>query len=67
MDRLLLDKWLRFLATTNGRDKVYRVVQYASKLMAHYLLRLDRKSPVGARLLLLSVALGQGRKRTPSI
>lgn len=58
-----MDKWVRFLANTGGRDKFYRTVQYASKLLAYYLAKVSVDSEYVKRLLALSMAVGQGRKR----
>jgi peroxin-11B len=34
--KISLDEIIRFTARTNGRDKIYRTVQYASRFLAWY-------------------------------
>ncbi|GJJ77985.1 peroxin-11B [Entomortierella parvispora] len=54
--------WLRFSATTVGRDKVYRAVQYFSRFLAWYLLRQGATKETVARFNNLKKTLGLSRK-----
>ena len=57
-----LNRWLVFLKTTAGRDKVYRFVQYFCRLLAFNLAAASATS-LAERLTKLSLAVGLGRKR----
>lgn len=67
---LPVDKWLRFLGTTTGRDKVYRTIQYFSRFLGAVLAKAAASGKGGRteeairRLSALAVAVGLGRKRT---
>ncbi|GMK54958.1 hypothetical protein CspeluHIS016_0200140 [Cutaneotrichosporon spelunceum] len=52
---------LALLATTLGRDKLYRLIQYASRVIAWHLARNGRVS-IASRFDALKGALGQARK-----
>ncbi|KAK3825112.1 MAG: peroxisomal biogenesis factor 11 [Benniella sp.] len=54
--------WLRFTATTVGRDKIYRAVQYFSRFLAWYLLRQGATKETVARFNSLKKTLGLSRK-----
>lgn len=56
-----LNRSLKLWATTVGRDKTYRLVQYFSRFLAWYFLLLGRKEQA-ARYNALKSALGSGRK-----
>lgn len=56
--------WLRFTATTVGRDKIYRGVQYFSRFLAWYLLRQGATKETVARFNNLKKTLALSRKRT---
>ncbi|KAG0222802.1 Peroxisomal membrane protein PMP27 [Mortierella sp. GBA43] len=57
--------WLRFTATTVGRDKIYRAVQYFSRFLAWYLLRQGATKETVARFNSLKKTLGLSRKCKP--
>ncbi|KAG0304948.1 Peroxisomal membrane protein PMP27, partial [Dissophora globulifera] len=57
--------WLKFTATTVGRDKLYRAVQYFSRFFAWYLLRQGYSKDTVARYNNLKKTLGLSRKRKP--
>ncbi|KAG0056109.1 Peroxisomal membrane protein PMP27 [Gryganskiella cystojenkinii] len=54
--------WLRFAATTVGRDKVYRAVQYFSRFLAWYLFRQGATKETVARFNNLKKTLALSRK-----
>ncbi|KAG0223024.1 peroxisomal biogenesis factor 11 [Mortierella sp. GBAus27b] len=54
--------WLKFTATTAGRDKLYRTVQYFSRFLAWYVARLGATKETVARFNNLKKALGLSRK-----
>jgi peroxin-11B len=56
-----VNRSLKLLSTTVGRDKTYRTVQYFSRLLAWFLLRHDNKD-LASRFAALKSALGSGRK-----
>ena len=62
---LPVDPWIKFTATTVGRDKLYRTIQYVSKLLAYHFAQqgLATKENVD-RLTKLSNSVGLARKRT---
>ncbi|KAI1304441.1 Peroxisomal membrane protein PMP27 [Mortierella claussenii] len=57
--------WLKFTATTVGRDKLYRAVQYFSRFLAWYLFRQGASTETVARFNNLKKTLGLSRKRKP--
>ncbi|KAF9108258.1 Peroxisomal membrane protein PMP27 [Mortierella sp. AM989] len=54
--------WLRFTATTTGRDKLYRGVQYFSRFLAWYLLRSGASKETVVRFDSLKKTLALSRK-----
>ncbi|KAG0056229.1 Peroxisomal membrane protein PMP27 [Gryganskiella cystojenkinii] len=54
--------WLKYAATTVGRDKIYRAVQYFSRFLAWYLLRQGATKETVARFNNLKKTLGLSRK-----
>ncbi|KAG0233397.1 Peroxisomal membrane protein PMP27 [Actinomortierella wolfii] len=54
--------WLKYTATTVGRDKIYRAVQYFSRFLAWYLLRQGYTKETVARFNNLKKTLGLSRK-----
>ncbi|KAK5815264.1 peroxisomal biogenesis factor 11 [Linnemannia elongata] len=54
--------WLKFTATTVGRDKIYRAVQYFSRFLAWYLLRQGSSKETVARFNNLKKTLALSRK-----
>ncbi|KAG0318419.1 Peroxisomal membrane protein PMP27 [Podila horticola] len=54
--------WLKFTATTVGRDKLYRAVQYFSRFLAWYLLHQGASKETVARFNNLKKTLGLSRK-----
>ncbi|KAG0292122.1 Peroxisomal membrane protein PMP27 [Linnemannia gamsii] len=54
--------WLKYTATTVGRDKIYRAVQYFSRFLAWYLLRQGATKETVARFNNLKKTLGLSRK-----
>ncbi|KAF9966977.1 Peroxisomal membrane protein PMP27 [Actinomortierella ambigua] len=54
--------WLKYTATTVGRDKIYRAVQYFSRFLAWYLLRQGYTKETVARFNSLKKTLGLSRK-----
>ncbi|KAF8926255.1 peroxisomal biogenesis factor 11 [Dissophora ornata] len=59
---LNVQPWLKFTATTVGRDKLYRAVQYFSRFLAWYLLRQGYSKETVARFNNLKKTLGLSRK-----
>jgi hypothetical protein len=59
-----LEKISKFLASTAGRDKFYRIIQYLTKLISYHLAKSSPSSEFVKKLSMLSVAVGQGRKCT---
>ncbi|KAF9925800.1 Peroxisomal membrane protein PMP27 [Linnemannia zychae] len=57
--------WLKYTATTVGRDKIYRAVQYFSRFLAWYLLRQGATKETVARFNNLKKTLGLSRKCKP--
>ena len=63
-----LDVWLRVNNSVIAKDKLYRLVQYGSKLLAHHLSSMQSSFPLGKRALLvvrlrkLSAAISMCRK-----
>ncbi|KAF9573361.1 Peroxisomal membrane protein PMP27 [Mortierella alpina] len=57
--------WLKYTATTVGRDKIYRGIQYFSRFLAWYLLRQGYTKDTVARFNSLKKTLGLSRKRKP--
>jgi len=55
--------WLKYTATTVGRDKIYRGIQYFSRFLAWYLLRQGYTKETVARFNSLKKTLGLSRKR----
>jgi hypothetical protein len=66
MSKLIVkfEKLSKFLSSTAGRDKFYRIIQYVTKLIAYYLGKSNPNNEYVKKLQLLSIAVGQGRKRT---
>ena len=60
---LPIDNLLRFLAQTQGRDKLYRLVQYFARFLAFYLTKMSPSSEFVQRIQKLSVSVGLARKR----
>lgn len=59
-----LSVWTAFTATTIGRDKLYRTIQYFARFLAYYFARFG--SVDGAkRLQLIAATVGMHRKCTP--
>lgn len=58
-----LDHLLKFLATTQGREKTYRGVQYFARFWVWYLLRQGASKDVIQKWEDLKKSLGIGRKR----
>lgn len=56
-----LDSWLAFMATTQGRDKFYRTVQYFARFVSFYLAKIGRLE-YASRLAVLSASVGTARK-----
>ncbi|KAF9989610.1 Peroxisomal membrane protein PMP27 [Mortierella antarctica] len=54
--------WLKYTATTVGRDKIYRGIQYFSRFLAWYLLRQGYTKDTVARFNSLKKTLGLSRK-----
>ncbi|KAF9586036.1 Peroxisomal membrane protein PMP27 [Lunasporangiospora selenospora] len=54
--------WIKFTATTVGRDKLYRAVQYFSRFLAWYLLRQGATKEIVARFNNLKKNLALSRK-----
>ncbi|KAF9985050.1 Peroxisomal membrane protein PMP27 [Modicella reniformis] len=54
--------WLKFTATTIGRDQVYRTVQYFSRFLAWYVTRQGLSRETVARFNRLKKTLGLSRK-----
>lgn len=73
---LPVDPWIKFTATTVGRDKLYRLIQYLAKFLAHGYFTVPTTTPspkthsasddplwtMGQRLNRLSLAVGMARK-----
>ena len=60
----ILDIWTRYASSTNGRDKLYRTVQYAAKLIAwHTQQKGWATKETVTKLNSLSSALSVSRKR----
>ncbi|ORX89418.1 PEX11-domain-containing protein [Basidiobolus meristosporus CBS 931.73] len=59
-----VNTYVNFLATTNGRDKVYRFVQYFARFYSWYLLRQNSKDAYLA-VEKLKAHLGLARRRKP--
>ncbi len=57
-------RWTQFLATTAGRDKACRFVQYFCRLLSYYAAKNTASSAIATRLAKLSAAVGMARKRT---
>ncbi|KAG0253690.1 Peroxisomal membrane protein PMP27 [Mortierella polycephala] len=57
--------WIKFTATTVGRDKIYRLVQYFSRFLAWYFMRQGYSKETVARFNNLKKTLGLSRKRKP--
>ncbi|KAF9949077.1 Peroxisomal membrane protein PMP27 [Mortierella alpina] len=57
--------WLKFTATTVGRDKLYRAVQYFSRFLAWYLLQQGYSKETVLRFNNLKKTLALSRKRKP--
>lgn len=64
---LPIDRWLKLLASTQGRDKIYRLVQYFCRFLAYYLARLSPSSEYVKRIQRLSVTVGSARKRKQTL
>ncbi len=60
---LPIDNLLRFLALTQGRDKLYRLVQYFCRFLAFYMSKMDPSMDFVKRIQKLSVSVGLARKR----
>lgn len=60
---LPIDSLLKLMATTQGRDKLYRLVQYFSRFLAFYLSKMCPSAEFVKRLQKLSVSVGLARKR----
>jgi peroxin-11B len=56
--------WLKFTATTVGRDKLYRTLQYFSRFLAWYIARQGVTKETVARFNNLKKTLALSRKRT---
>ncbi|KAF9183622.1 Peroxisomal membrane protein PMP27 [Haplosporangium sp. Z 767] len=54
--------WIKFTATTVGRDKIYRLVQYFSRFLAWYFMRQGYSKETVARFNNLKKTLGLSRK-----
>ena len=59
---LPIDSFLKLLASTQGRDKVYRLIQYFGRFLAYYLAKMSPSSEYVKRIQKLSVAIGLARK-----
>ena len=55
-----IDQWIKFTATTAGRDKIYRFFQYFSRFLAYNLA--SDSNNLAERLAKLSLAISQSRK-----
>lgn len=62
-DREVVDNWIKFTATQAGRDKIYRLVQYASRLVAYHLKQAQVAPELATRISKLAAAVGLSRKR----
>lgn len=60
---LPIDSFLKLLASTQGRDKLYRLLQYFSRFLAFYLGKMCPTMEFVMRLQKLSISLGMARKR----
>jgi len=60
---LPIDRWLKLLSATQGRDKIYRLVQYFCRFLAYYLTRLAPTPDYVKRIQRLSMTVGLARKR----
>jgi peroxin-11B len=58
-----MDTWQSFMATTQGRDKFNRTLQYFARFLAYYLLKAG-STESAKKLALLSASIGLSRKRT---
>lgn len=61
---LPIDSFLKLLASTQGRDKFYRLIQYFSRFLAFYLNKMAPSADFISRIQKLSVSVGLARKRT---
>jgi peroxin-11B len=57
-----IDAHIRYAATTVGRDKVYRFVQYLSRFLAYYLAQREDYKDLAKRLSSLKSSIGLSRK-----
>lgn len=60
---LPIDSLLKLMASTQGRDKLYRLVQYFSRFLAFYLSKMSPSAEFVKRLQKLSISVGLARKR----
>ncbi|KAF9352820.1 Peroxisomal membrane protein PMP27 [Mortierella sp. NVP85] len=60
-----VQRWLKFTATTVGRDKLYRTLQYFSRFLASYIARQGATKETVARFNNLKKTLALSRKRKP--
>ena len=63
LDREAVDSWIKFTSTQAGRDKIYRLVQYGSRLVAYHLMPAQVAPELAVRISKLAVAVGLARKR----
>jgi hypothetical protein len=64
---LPIDSWLKLLGTTQGRDKIYRFIQYFGRFLAFYLSQLSPEADYVKRIQRLSLGVGLARKRKQRI
>jgi peroxin-11B len=60
---LPIENLLRFLSLTQGRDKLYRLIQYFCRFLAFYLAKMNPSAELVQRIQKLSVSVGLARKR----
>ena len=62
---LPIDSFLKLLSNTQGRDKVYRLMQYFSRFLAFYLSKMNGSVSIEfvKKLQKLSLSVGLARKR----
>ena len=60
---LPIDSLLKLLSSTQGRDKIYRLIQYFSRFLAFYLSKMSPSAEFVSRIQKLSVSIGMARKR----
>ena len=60
---LPIDSLLKLMSSTQGRDKLYRLIQYFSRFLAFYLSKMCPSMEFVKRLQKLSISVGLARKR----